>query len=90
LDSYGTASAHAANMAAVAFVTTYFLGKWGYPWIVVAFLTGLSRIYMGLHYPSQVLLGWFCGAFSAFLVIKTWEAYLRVRHREPVQGREAA
>lgn len=79
LDSYGTASSHAANMAALAFVMVYYFKWWGTPWILVALLTGLSRIYVGVHYPSQVLLGYLCGLFSAFLVIKTWEAFVKLR-----------
>jgi undecaprenyl-diphosphatase len=78
-NSKGTASAHSANMAALAFVMCYFLGWWGTPWIGVALLTGISRVYTGAHYPSQVLLGWACGLFAAFVVIKTWEAFVRSR-----------
>lgn len=79
-DSAGTASAHSANMAAVAFVFTYHLRWWGAPWIVVALLTGLSRIYNGVHYPYQVLLGWTCGCCAGFAVIKTWELILAKRN----------
>lgn len=88
LTSSGTASSHAANMAAVAWVLTAHLKGWGYPWIVIAILTGLSRIYMGVHYPSQVLLGWVCGAFCGIVVVKTWEAYLaqQGRNGEPQPG----
>jgi undecaprenyl-diphosphatase len=78
-DSRGTASAHSANMAALAFAFCYFLGWWGTPWIAVALLTGISRVYTGAHYPSQVLLGWACGIFAAFVVIKTWEAFVKRR-----------
>lgn len=75
LTSFGTASAHSANMAAVAFVMTACLGwKWGIGWILIAFFTGLSRIYVGVHYPSQVLLGWICGTLVAFLVIRAGDA----------------
>ena len=81
LTSYGTASAHSANMACIAFVFTYFLGWWGAPWILIAFLTGLARIYVGVHYPSQVLIGWVCGVFCGLLVVKTWEAYSKLRNR---------
>ena len=84
--SKGTASAHSANMAALAFVMCYFLGIWGAPWILVALLTGVSRVYTGAHYPSQVLLGWACGLFAAFVVIKTWEAW--ARPKSDVQSRE--
>ncbi len=81
LTSFGTASAHSANMAAVAYVFTRTFGVWGIPWIVVALMTGLSRIYVGVHYPTQVLLGWSCGVLAAFMVTETWEAFLRVRSR---------
>ena len=81
LTSYGTASAHAANMAAIAFVFTYYLKGWGAIWIAVALITGLARIYVGVHYPSQVLLGWVCGAFCGLLVVRTWEAYVKIRNR---------
>lgn len=77
LTSFGTASAHSANMAAVAFAATYRLGKWGWPWIPVALFTGISRIYVGVHYPSQVLFGWICGILVAFAVVKGLEAIER-------------
>ena len=89
LTSYGTASAHAANMAAIAFVFTYYLKGWGAIWIAVALVTGLARIYVGVHYPSQVLLGWACGAFCGLLVVRTWEAFCKTRNRpeeEPVSA----
>lgn len=81
LTSFGTASAHSANMAAVAFVFTAYSPRWGAIWMVLAFLTGLSRIYVGVHYPSQVLFGWAVGIFSGFLVVKTFESYARIRRR---------
>lgn len=77
----GTASAHSANMAAAAFSFTYFLGWWGAPWVLVAFITGLSRMYVAAHYPSQVLFGWLVGAFSAFLLIATYRSHLAYRSR---------
>jgi len=81
LTSFGTASSHAASMAAVAFVMTAVLGRWGWFWIPIAFLVGLSRIYVGVHYPSQVMLGWFCGAFAGLLAC--------VMHREWTKLRKA-
>jgi undecaprenyl-diphosphatase len=71
--NFGTVSAHSANMAAVAFVFCYHLKWWGSPWVVIAFITGLSRIYLAAHYPYQVLLGWLTGMAIAFAVCKTWD-----------------
>lgn len=68
--SFGTASAHSANMAAVAFVFTVCLGrKWGWPWIAVALITGVSRVFHAAHYPAQVIAGWTCGCVCAALVL---------------------
>lgn len=81
LTSFGTASSHAANMMAVGFVFTYLLGwRWS-PWIAFAILTGLSRIYVGVHYPSQVLLGWISGAFCGLILVKMSEAHARLRRK---------
>lgn len=83
LDSSGTMSAHSANMAAIAMVLTLRLGKWGIPWIAVALLTGLSRIYSGVHFPSQVMLGWLAGAMVGWIVVKTWDAFVSLRASRP-------
>ena len=79
LTSFGTASAHSANMAAVAAALWFVDRRWGIAWSVIALLVGLSRIYNGVHYPSQVLLGWTVGALvSVGLMLATqrwWRAH---------------
>lgn len=84
LTSFGTASAHSANMAAVAMVF-WMRFKWASaPWILAALFTGLSRVYVGVHYPYQVVLGWIVGAFCAYVVMKTWSVYEQRRSfKEP-------
>ncbi|MBS1721380.1 MAG: phosphatase PAP2 family protein [Armatimonadetes bacterium] len=79
LTSFGTASAHSANMMAVAVVFLWLCRPAGYGWLVVAVLTGLSRIYVGVHWPSEVVFGWFTGALCATVVVKTIEAWKRLR-----------
>lgn len=63
----GTASAHSANMMCVAVCFLWRFKWWGAPWIVLAILVGISRVYVGAHYPSQVLLGWLVGAMTAVI-----------------------
>jgi len=82
----GTASAHSANMAAVAFVFVYHLRWWGSPWVFVAVVTGISRVFCGAHYPYQVLLGATCGLTAALAVTKGWEWF--VARRAPKGDRE--
>ena len=71
-DSAGTASAHSANMLAVAICMLIGLRWGGIPWLILAILVSVSRIYNGVHYPYQVLLGWICGSFAAVLVQTIW------------------
>jgi undecaprenyl-diphosphatase len=79
LTSAGTASAHSANMAALAVAFILIWGWRGSFWVPVALLTGISRIYVGVHYPSQVLFGWLCGGVSALVIVKTWDAFISWR-----------
>jgi undecaprenyl-diphosphatase len=81
LDSSGTTSAHSANMAAIATVMTLEAKWWGAPWIAFAFFTGISRIYTGVHYPSQVIFGWGVGILCGFIVSRTWRAYRENRSK---------
>ena len=71
--SAGTASAHAANMMATAICMLIALRWGGIPWLILALLVSISRIYNGMHYPYQVALGWIVGAFFAVLVSTAWE-----------------
>lgn len=64
--SMGTASAHSANMAFVATAFALYFRWWSLPWIAAALITGYSRVYVGAHFPSQVLLGWSVGVGTAF------------------------
>lgn len=62
LTSFGTASSHSANMMAIAVLFLVYKRSWGWWWLAVAVLTGISRVYVGVHYPYQVLYGWLVGA----------------------------
>ena len=64
-------SGHTASSFAVAFA--FFLKapkKYGIPALVLAALIGFSRLYVGVHYPSDVLCGMIIGMLSAFIAVK--------------------
>ncbi|MCH7945176.1 MAG: phosphatase PAP2 family protein [Armatimonadetes bacterium] len=86
LTSFGTASAHSATMMAVAIAFLFYSRPVGIAWIAVAALTGVSRVYVGVHYPYQVLLGWAVGAFIATVAVKSWMAFEHHRSASEPQG----
>lgn len=63
-DSFGLPSGHAQNSAAVWGWTARETGKPAAKWILIVMiiLIGLSRIFLGVHFISDVLLGWLIGA----------------------------
>jgi len=79
LTSFGTASAHSANMMAVAVPFLYYARPIGFFWLGIAILTGISRIYVGVHYPYQVVFGWMVGAAMSGILIAGWEHWKKIR-----------
>jgi undecaprenyl-diphosphatase len=61
-------SDHAGVAFAIAFAVLAFSGRAGGGFLVAATLIGLSRIALGLHYPSDVIAGVVVGWAAALLV----------------------
>jgi len=65
-DRFSFPSGHAAAALAVALPLTLGLGTPAAPLVLVlAALIGVSRCYLGVHYPGDVLAGWTIAAGSA-------------------------
>lgn len=47
--------------------------KWGRIAYVFATLMGLSRLYLGMHFPTDVICGGLLGIFAAWLTITIWK-----------------
>lgn len=70
---YGFVSSHAANFFAVCSFAFFALKPW-YPrigWLfAVAILVSFSRLYLGVHYLSDLIGGALLGSFFAWLVYR--------------------
>ncbi len=71
---YGFVSSHATNSFFVAVFSLLFIRRRWYTvsLIMWALIVGYSRIYLGVHYPGDVLCGSLLGAFIGWLVYKLY------------------
>ncbi len=95
---FGFFSAHASTSVGIAlFLSLIFKPVFKYiiPFLLFwAFLLSYSRIYIGVHDPSDIIVGWLMGALFAWMGFKTYQ-YLTERHpgffqkKEGIRNRES-
>jgi len=70
-------SGHAANNFVLATVLTLFFRRWGWLYFIPAVLVAYSRVYVGSHYPSDVIVGAVLAAGLSVLCVAIVEAIWR-------------
>jgi undecaprenyl-diphosphatase len=83
---YGFVSSHATNSFNVALLSIMFIRKRWFTICIIlwAAIIGYSRIYLGVHYPGDVICGSIVGALIGWSVYKLYEiADIKLLSRKP-------
>jgi membrane-associated phospholipid phosphatase len=73
--SFGVPSGHAQIAVGVWGMLAVRFRKW-WGWLIailIILLIGISRLYLGIHFPQDVILGWLIGAVLLWLVVRFWK-----------------
>jgi membrane-associated phospholipid phosphatase len=63
-------------MGSSMFLLSMAFRPWVLLFVLIALVVGLSRVYLGLHYPSDVLGGYAVGLLAGYIV---WEGTERLK-----------
>jgi undecaprenyl-diphosphatase len=72
-------SNHATTTMALAVWFSYLFPKGAPIFYFISLFIGYSRVYVGVHYPSDVIAGWLIGACMGGLMILVSRRFLKIR-----------
>ncbi len=83
---YSFPSSHAANHFSMAIFLTLVLGKrWKWvklPLLLWAVSISYAQVYVGVHFPFDVIAGALLGSLIAFLSVRTFQKYVPIKLKE--------
>lgn len=87
-NSFGLPSGHAMNSASIWGWTAHESGRTWVKWVaaVLVFLIGFSRIMLGVHFISDVLLGWLVGLLLIWLFARNLDSLRKNLSKMPLKG----
>ena len=89
-NSFSFPSSHATNITASMLFLGLVYRRWLAPLLAVALLVSYSRIYTGVHWPSDVLAGMLIGAAIAALAYAIFKRFRPAERREAACGQDDA
>jgi len=81
---YSFPSNHAANSFVFATVLSYFYEKNKIPLYVLASAIAFSRVYVGVHYPLDIVFGSIIGYIISWIILSIW---VIIKMRELKRGK---
>lgn len=70
IDKYSFPSGHTTAAFSLAVIIALYFPMFGFLTIPIAFCVGISRLYIGVHYPTDVIMGIFIGSMCSFLTYR--------------------
>ncbi|MEK7461016.1 MAG: phosphatase PAP2 family protein [Patescibacteria group bacterium] len=69
-NTYSFPSGHVALLTVAGWILSHYFPKTAWVWVVLVGLTVWSRVYNGVHYPSDVLAGVLIGSLIGWLTLR--------------------